>query len=1074
MSQIIVLMVAEKPSIAMTLAGALSAGAKVRKRRGVSPVSPVYEYEGIFKGYKATYRITATTGHVFSLDFADAANKWEQVQPGDLFHADTVRKCDAHAQIPEHIMSESRGVDALVLWLDCDREGENICFEVISLALPQMQPRVRWEEAYHGFVFRAMFSSLVDQDLQSAMINLGVPDKRQSDSVEARQEIDLRLGVAFSRLQTMYFRKHFGSQLGNKMVTYGPCQFPTLWFCVKRHCEREAFEPQPYWTLRMVVSIDRTNLQCEGSEGAIWDEADAHQRLRRLQESGNRAKIGKVHSRRTKLAKPLPLNTVALLRMASEELGLSPGDALHHAEYLYLKGFTSYPRTETDKYPPNFDLKGTAEMLAGRGESAPWVFQAQRMLSEKISEPRDDGYDAGDHPPITPVAFATGPEQCGGQAAWILYQAICIHFLATIAPDAFFEEADMEIHFEGETFVTSSRRCVRSGWLKVTEQEMPDQGPMDLRNLSGREGFSTTVVSVDLDHDLTKPPRHITESELLGLMEKHQIGTDASMATHVSNVQKRLYVEVDQSTREMVPSALGLALANAYALIDLGLILPSVRAKIERDCNSVAKGRATKEQVVTRSIRNFERRFCHFATRIDRLPLMLAIAYAQQRSGKAPMGDAAEYGLSMWREAQAVHLSIALESLLPDAPEFTEVETDDEQVMDVPPSRDATRLVLERTEVVQRVQQVLEDLGFAACKEKVKEAKAIAQAEALAAEFGPYLNEASAAPAAAKQPSAERVALEERITSVLRQHGGSLELGRLTGAITGLKKKQVESFAAFKLVPGQNGQCQVILRTVMPGEAAASSSACGSAAGATATAAPAGPAGPAAAGGGGRGRGGGGGGGGGAGRGGGGGAGAGGRGGRGGGGGGFGLGLNFNAMGGRGPGGGGAGAGRGGGAGGGGRRGGGGRGQGRNPGPPPMSDVGGNAPGDLGPGYLHPGPPRHPGLAANSAGPSMGAAALAHQAPLIPQQFQPLGQMVPPQQQQQPQQVMMLQFPFPGGLGSSFPQGGFSGAPPPSSSDHMQQQCPYRPMSVPSPNVFYNPAMESLQSENGGWDSPRD
>jgi hypothetical protein len=53
------------------------------------------------------------------------------VDPFELFAAETVRnESNPKAQVVRHLQQESRGADFLVLWLDCDREGENICFEV--------------------------------------------------------------------------------------------------------------------------------------------------------------------------------------------------------------------------------------------------------------------------------------------------------------------------------------------------------------------------------------------------------------------------------------------------------------------------------------------------------------------------------------------------------------------------------------------------------------------------------------------------------------------------------------------------------------------------------------------------------------------------------------------------------------------------------------------------------------------------------------------------------------------------------------------------------------------------------
>ncbi len=58
-----VLCVGEKPSIAATVASALANGAEIRYESGKG--TPVHEFEGMFQGWKAKYRVTSVTGHMY-------------------------------------------------------------------------------------------------------------------------------------------------------------------------------------------------------------------------------------------------------------------------------------------------------------------------------------------------------------------------------------------------------------------------------------------------------------------------------------------------------------------------------------------------------------------------------------------------------------------------------------------------------------------------------------------------------------------------------------------------------------------------------------------------------------------------------------------------------------------------------------------------------------------------------------------------------------------------------------------------------------------------------------------------
>lgn len=81
--------------------------------------------------------------------------------------------------------------------------------------------------------------------------------------------------------------------------------------------------------------------------------------------------------------RPLPLDTVEMEKLASRKLRIGAKETMQLAETLYTKGFISYPRTETNSFPPELKLQPLVEAQTQdsrwSGESFFWI------LSRKIS-----------------------------------------------------------------------------------------------------------------------------------------------------------------------------------------------------------------------------------------------------------------------------------------------------------------------------------------------------------------------------------------------------------------------------------------------------------------------------------------------------------------------------------------------------------------------------------------------------------------------------------------------------------------------------------------------------------------
>ncbi len=148
--------------------------------------------------------------------------------------------------------------------------------------------------------------------------------------------------------------------------------------------------------------------------------------------------------------------------------------------------------------------------------------------------------------------------------------------------------------------------------------------------------------SIDLVEGKTEPPPLLTEADLIALMDKHGIGTDATHAEHIETVKQRNYIGIEthsqdwnaacslyiltypifpgiQQNDKLVPGLLGIALCDGYDAMGFEMSKPHLRAELEADLTSICEGTKDPDAVLSHHVAKYKNVFTLATSQVDKI-----------------------------------------------------------------------------------------------------------------------------------------------------------------------------------------------------------------------------------------------------------------------------------------------------------------------------------------------------------------------------------------------------------------------------------------------------------------------
>ena len=479
------LVIAEKPSVAQSLAAVLGAG-----KRG----------QGYLEGNG--YLVSWCVGHLVGLAAADAYDpkysRWcyedLPIIPEKWRYAVAPDKKEQY-EVLVSLMNRP-DVESLVCATDAGREGELI-FRLVYDHADCKKPFDRlWISSMEDSAIREGFAAL----------RPGKDYDRLYEAALCRAKADWLVGISGTRLF---------SSLYQKTLNVGRVMTPTLALVVEREAAISGFKKEKFYTVALDCGkFSAVSGRCENRKAADHLAAACY---------GQAAVVNKVEKKQKSVQSPKLYDLTSLQRDGNRIFGYTAQQVLDYAQALYEKKLLTYPRTDS-----NYLTEDMRDTLPGLCEAAISALPFPVTVSGVDAARVTDNAKVNDHHALLPTNQMAGVDLSALPAGERnLLTLVTIRLLCAVGEKQVYEDTEAEITCGGGLFTAKGRVIVSPGFTEVeqaflsTLKKKPEsdskEEPGALPPLS--QGQTFEKMKATAKEGTTSPPRHFTEDLLLSAME---------------------------------------------------------------------------------------------------------------------------------------------------------------------------------------------------------------------------------------------------------------------------------------------------------------------------------------------------------------------------------------------------------------------------------------------------------------------------------------------------------------------------------------------------------------------------